>query len=418
MALHESLYKRDETYTTTKGGRMRYPMARITLAAALSATLVASGVPTAAYAATSAELQAQLNDAQAQLQTMTEEAAAAGEALNDTLYELDQTKGSIKKTGSEIKEKQAELKEAQAILSDRVAANYKAGGISLLSLIFESSSFEELVSNIYYADKVSASDAEAIQAVKDVRAELEEKRASLAELEAQQEKLAEQQESQKADLEQRQAEQASYVEGLSAEVQRKLEEERQAELARQEAERKAREEAARKAAAEADARRQAEEEARKREEQEQQEQAETTEETSEESSYEETQTVVAAPTADLSNARQTIVSAAYSQLGVPYVYGASSPGSAFDCSGLTSWCYAQAGISIPHSSAGQAGCIRSTGSLQPGDLVVWLGGVASGSGNHVALYVGDGMIIHANGSYVKLDSLSGRSAYTIAGSVL
>ena len=115
---------------------------------------------------------------------------------------------------------------------------------------------------------------------------------------------------------------------------------------------------------------------------------------------------------------ETIVNAAYSQLGVGYSYGASSPGVAFDCSGLTSWCYAQAGISIPHSSAGQAGCITSTGNLQPGDLVVWLGGVDSGSGNHVALYVGNDQIIHANGSYVKLDSLSGRSGYTVAGSVL
>ncbi|MBQ3338408.1 MAG: C40 family peptidase, partial [Atopobiaceae bacterium] len=45
---------------------------------------------------------------------------------------------------------------------------------------------------------------------------------------------------------------------------------------------------------------------------------------------------------------ETIVKAAYSQLGVPYVWGGSSPYEGLDCSGLTQWCYAQAGISIAH----------------------------------------------------------------------
>ncbi len=392
---------------------MRKSFARSALAIALSTTLVASGTPTLAFAASSTELQAQLSEAQATLQTMSEEAAAAGENLNDTLYQLEQTQTQIDQTSQEITKKEGELTDAQSILSERVASNYKAGGISLLSLVLESSSFEEFVSSIYYADKVSARDAEAIQTVKTVRAELQEKKDNLAALESEQESLAKQQEAQKEELDQRQAEQQAYVDGLSAEVQQKLEEERQAELARLEAERKAAEEAAARAAEE-EAQRQAAEEAQQQE-----------------SSDDEVTTTPSAPVAtptpqptttnvsgDSSSIRQTIVNAAYSQLGVPYVYGACSPGVAFDCSGFTSWCYSQAGIYIPHSSAGQSGYIKSTGSLQPGDLVIWLGGVNSGSGNHVALYVGNDQIIHANGTLVKLDSLSGRSAYTVAGSVL
>ncbi len=392
---------------------MSKPYARTALAVLFSATLVASGAPTYAYAATSAELQAQLQEAQAKLQTMSEQVAAKGEELNDTLYQLEQTKDQIDQTSQDIEAKQAELKEAQEILSDRVASNYKAGGSSLLELVLQSTTFEEFVSSIYYAGKVTARDAEVIKTVKEVRAELNEKRESLAKLEGEQESLADQQKSQKEALEQQQSEQQGYVNSLSAEVQAKLEEERQAELARQEAERKAAQEAAERAAAEADARRQ-EESAQ----QPQQQESEEVQEESQESYVSTPSTPVSVPAPVSGNARQTIVNAAYSQLGVGYSYGASSPGVAFDCSGLTSWCYAQAGISIPHSSAGQAGCITSTGNLQPGDLVVWLGGVASGSGNHVALYVGNDQIIHANGSYVKLDSLSGRSGYTVAGSVL
>ena len=164
---------------------MRYPHARKALAAVFSATLMVSSTPVVALAETSAELQAQLDDASAKLEAMAEETAAAGELLNDTLYELEETKKSIEQTGTEIEQKKEELSEAQAILSDRVAANYKAGGISLISLLLESTSFDELASNIYYAGKVSERDAQAIDTVKTVRAELEEKQNSLTELESQ-----------------------------------------------------------------------------------------------------------------------------------------------------------------------------------------------------------------------------------------
>lgn len=60
----------------------------------------------------------------------------------------------------------------------------------------------------------------------------------------------------------------------------------------------------------------------------------------------------------------------------------------------------------------------SRANLQPGDLVFWIGGVSgSASGNHVGLYIGNDQIIHANGTRVVLDSLSGRRAYTSAGPI-
>lgn len=81
------------------------------------------------------------------------------------------------------------------------------------------------------------------------------------------------------------------------------------------------------------------------------------------------------------------VAAAKSQLGTPYVWGGSQPGG-FDCSGLTSWAYRQAGMDIPRIAADQAiGRQVSYAELQPGDLAVWDG--------HVAMYAGDGMYIEA-----------------------
>lgn len=76
-----------------------------------------------------------------------------------------------------------------------------------------------------------------------------------------------------------------------------------------------------------------------------------------------------------------------------YVWGAAGP-SSFDCSGLMLAAYRLAGISLPHSSAAQAGRGRSVSksNLQPGDLVFFAHG---GRIYHVAMYIGKGKIVHA-----------------------
>jgi cell wall-associated NlpC family hydrolase len=80
---------------------------------------------------------------------------------------------------------------------------------------------------------------------------------------------------------------------------------------------------------------------------------------------------------------------ALSNLGVPYVWGGTTPGEALDCSGLTMTSYAAAGLEIPRHSAGQAigAEVSSAAELLPGDLVVWDG--------HVAMCIGNGQIVEA-----------------------
>ena len=98
------------------------------------------------------------------------------------------------------------------------------------------------------------------------------------------------------------------------------------------------------------------------------------------------------------------IAAAQSQLGNPYKWAGSSPGSGFDCSGLTSWAWAQAGKYLPHSSRAQYSATQrvSVANLQPGDLVFFGSPI-----HHVGLYVGGGSMIHSprTGDVVKYSSI-------------
>ena len=102
-------------------------------------------------------------------------------------------------------------------------------------------------------------------------------------------------------------------------------------------------------------------------------------------------TAQAAAPAPVQSQGERIVNIAKSKIGSPYVYGAAGP-NAFDCSGFTSWVYAQAGKSIPRTSGAQASAGQrvAISDLQPGDIVVYYSGAS-----HVAIYAGNGQIIDA-----------------------
>jgi peptidoglycan DL-endopeptidase CwlO len=107
-------------------------------------------------------------------------------------------------------------------------------------------------------------------------------------------------------------------------------------------------------------------------------------------------TTVAGPTLTAPEIEATgdvgaVLQAALAQVGDPYVWGGSGP-DGFDCSGLTSYAYAAAGVSLPHSSRAQSrlGTAVPRAELQPGDLVFFGSPVY-----HVGIYVGNGKMVHA-----------------------
>lgn len=111
---------------------------------------------------------------------------------------------------------------------------------------------------------------------------------------------------------------------------------------------------------------------------------------------EEDKLAVEALAAEQSSKRQKAVDFALQFLGGRYSYGGTDPHTGVDCSGFTRYVMQHsAGVSLPHSSGGQAGAGAgiSAEQMRPGDLICY----GSGSRiNHVAMYIGNGQIVHAS----------------------
>lgn len=94
-----------------------------------------------------------------------------------------------------------------------------------------------------------------------------------------------------------------------------------------------------------------------------------------------------------SSTRASLCNYACQFVGNPYVWGGTSLTNGADCSGFVMSVFAKYGVYLPHSSSGQSYCGTrvSSSQMRPGDLVFY----GSGGINHVAIYIGDGMIVHA-----------------------
>ncbi|MCB6992987.1 NlpC/P60 family protein [bacterium 210820-DFI.6.37] len=106
---------------------------------------------------------------------------------------------------------------------------------------------------------------------------------------------------------------------------------------------------------------------------------------------------------------QDVVNYALQFVGNPYVYGGSSLTNGTDCSGFTMSVYAKFGISLPHSSSAQRSCGKgvSYSEAKPGDIICYAG--------HVAIYIGNGKIVHAStpSTGIKVGSATYKKIITV-----
>ena len=385
-----------------------HKVARAFGAVALSG-LLAGGAPlaTVAYAASSQEISSQLSEVKPKLDGLTRELEIAQAKCEDTSAQLEEVQARIDELKPQIAEQQQKVADAQAGLAEHLSSNYKSGGnTTLLELVLESKNFSELVSNVTYANKISEANSQKIEETNALVADLNSKKDELAGEEDSLTTLLSQQQDEQASLESARSETQAYVDGLSSELQSALQAEREAEAKRQQEE-------AEKAAAAAAEQQKAESEANG---------GGNSSSNGSSSNNGGSNNGGSSSNGGSSNSGNSsnngsssngggsgissstasaIINAARTQLGVPYSYGACNPGVAMDCSGLTSYAYACAGISIAHSSRSQysmvcaAGNLKtSTSALSAGDLVFYQSG---GVIYHVAIYIGGGNVIHANG---------------------
>lgn len=366
--------------------------------------------------ATAESTQMKLEEANARLDELFAQVEIAYAELSKSIYELDVVRGQIQELEERIAETEARLQEKQKELNGQVSTSYKLGPVHWLEIVLDSTSFDEFITRVTYANKVTEQFNNIITDVKNLRAELTAEREELAQKEAEQEELVAINEQKAAAAEEAEAAQAAFVNSLSAELKAAIEAARAAEAEAA----KARAEEAQFAAAEQQARSEAAEqqrridaeEARKAEEarraQEAAAAAAAAADSDDGDSGDSYASAVAPYVASAASGdqRTTAVNAALSQVGLPYIWGTEAPGVGFDCNSLTHWAWSVAGVSIPYPSGhymyGQFQWLKASGhwvysesDLQPGDLVFYSndGGAST---FHVAMYIGGGQVVHAH----------------------
>ena len=338
----------------------RMGFARVATTTVLSASLLMSTMPVLPVYA---DLETDLANAQAQLEALGEEYAQLIDDLDESARELEIIQG-------EIEETKDKLAQSQALLASNMADTYKMGGGQMVEVVLGASSFDDLMSRVFYANKVSEAQADAIEQVQELKAELEASK-------KQQEREMEQTEAKIEEVKANQEEAQTLVNSLSAEMREQLEAE-----ARRNEELAAGMQAAEDASQEGDDFVATDTDASNTESQ----PSDDNDDSDSSSSNR--------PSGGTSTVGGSALSYALSQEGVADVMGGASPSEGFDCSGLVMWAYAQIGVSLPHGASWQAEYIQQHGrwitdmsQLQYGDLVFYSG--------HVAFYVGNGQVFGA-----------------------
>ena len=302
------------------------------------------------------------------------------ESYNYANIELARIESDLASNSKHLVAAKKSLGVAQNRIEERLRDLYINGeGDSTLEVILGSSSLDDIIARLDAIERVSSQDAQILRTVKRYRKEVETRRAELQKAHASQTQIVAEQAAQKQSIESQLAEQNRLLSSVKGEIaqMRAEEQRRQAALA---AQARARAQAAQLAA-----------------------------QATAQQTYDQA-VVVPVYDANVPAARYgQVVGIALQYLGIPYVWGGSSPSTGFDCSGFTSYVYAQVGVYLPHHAASQYGMGTPVPyeQLAPGDLVFF-----SGLG-HVGIYIGGGQFIHAphTGDVVRISSLAEHGSY-------
>ncbi|AEY88892.1 MULTISPECIES: C40 family peptidase [Streptomyces] len=317
----------------------------LTTAAAAAVALSAN----AANAAPSEKLGK--DEVKAKVDKLYEQAEQATEKYNGAKEKQQKLQKEISTIQDSVARGQEELNKLRDGLGSLATAQYRSGGIDASVQLFLSSNPDDYLDKASTLDQLSSQQVDALKKIQDKQRELAQERAEatekLKDLSATRTELG----NKKKEVQSKLAEAQKLLNSLTAKEKAQLAEEQQR------------------------------------------------------ASRSSTERVDLGDTPPGSGFAQAAFSAAQTRLGSPYVYGATGP-SSFDCSGLTSWAYAQAGVSIPRTSEAQSQIgtrIYNQSDLKVGDLVFFFNDL-----HHVGLYAGHGQILHAprTGTVVRYESMT------------
>lgn len=351
---------------------------------------------------TSADVQAQADEARQKLNSMREQLGVASANYNQAVQEHDEAVSKMDECQTKIDDNNAQIDKLQDKLSKRARNMYRDGQTTFLDVILGSNSFDDFAKNWDTLTSLNEKDSEMVEQTKNLRADNEAQKQEYAN----QADIA-QQKVEEADAAQKQAEELvqqyqNEVDSLDSQVAELLAEE---EAAAQ----KAAEEAAAAAAAQAEAASASSNTSSSASNSSASSDSSSSDSASgngggSSSGSSSSSSSSSSSGGGSNNYGGSVVAAAQSQLGVPYVWGGTAWGSGLDCSGLTSGCWKRAaGIWIGRTTWDQIASAQWTGSVseaQAGDVYA--------CGSHVAIATGGGGYIHAPqpGEVVCYSSLS------------
>lgn len=347
--------------------------------------------------------EAKITEVLMELEKLQNEISKTEAALDKNADKINETKQSIKSTQNKINKLQKSIDERFEILKERASSYQKSGGnIGYLDVLLGSKSFNDFIGRVSAVSKITESDQDLMKQIENDKKQVEKKLDKLEDMKAELKGIQQTILSQKKDNESKKI----ALKDKKAELDQKKDELKikDSKLASLEADVKDRI---------ADATAPAPE-------------VEVASTTTEKNDAKSTDTPVAtASTLPKSKAKSatpsktsnkttsnpapsanggSAISAGYSVIGTPYVWGGKSPGG-FDCSGFVSWAYGQAGVSLPSSTSAMSGVGTkvSYSNIKAGDLVFFNTYKHDG---HVGIYVGGGKFIGAQDSGVGVASMN------------
>lgn len=370
---------------------LKYTAAAVILAATVQAT------PTFANPVTNGQIDAtkeQINDFETKIQQLDNRISLSMEKSRELNEKIINQQGKIEETEAEIIKAETALENHKEVYSERLKSIQLKGNQSVVTyaeLLLSSGSVSEFFNRFTAISKIIESDTELLNG-------LNEKEQSLTDAKAQLLNQINQLKQSQVEL----AAEQQQIEENKKQIEKDLAAAKgtlQSQLAQQAAEQQAL--LAQQAAAQAS------------QQSEQQSDISTTSTTSK-THTPPTPAAIAPPAASSASA-SAVIANAKQYLGVPYVWGGSTP-SGFDCSGFVSYVYRSVGISLPRTSRDQqnVGTRIALNQVQPGDLV--FRGLPA---YHVGIYIGGGQYIHApqTGDVVKIASFD-PSKFSTASRVL